>query len=312
MANVQVAKPKPETAKVTQTGPQSVSAVSVPSQSKAVSTVPELAKGAMQVNVGPEFVQAFSRAYDQETKALELQNAARQKQYDQLAKVTNAICIAAKADKQIDLARAFSSDKKDANLIGEQIRLALGILVPVIVDGKRRLELNPAIKKFYPSPKDDKNSDEYKRKDTLRTNIQHQLKKCTQAAAGILENNINLAYDEKAGTLRITGPKVSETFGSSDVLLNEKQRQGDTDLKIKPSFQKLSELGAIAHNAEVKKRNQQVVSQPASVGPVDKDTTMRSLCHSFLAGLNRYEGPIEAETRKQIEAVANAIKERLK
>lgn len=276
---------------------------------------------AMQVDIGPKVVALFDRSAQADATALDHIDRAKNLKYDAISTLTLAIINAAKADKGIDLSAAFSGDRKAMEKLNDQIGLAIGLKeIVTTVDGDKKVQrvvVAKSVAKYFPSAKDDKDSPEYKRKNTFRANFATQIKTCAQAAEGIIQTGVVVTMDNQAHTLKLSGPKVVEHFGQDNVLLNENasQKGDDAKLKVKPSFAELRALGGEKHDAEVKRgsntRGTQIsAAQPKT--PTDPDTALSSLCYSLIQGLGKYEGDLSAKVKDSLAMVMNAISARLK
>lgn len=266
--------------------------------------------GALSTSVGPMVVAGLAKSYHDEQKAASLMEGVKSKRYDLMAATTEAIVKAAKSDKTIDLTAAFADDKKAQERLNTQIGLALGIRAYVENDkGKPRLIYAKEVQKFFPSPKDTKGDPATVQKATLRSNFIHMLKKCAQAASAVVEMKLTMENDKTAGTLKLSGPGIVETFGAKEVLLNEKQTVPgvaggeSTQLKAKPSFTKLADMAAAAHGKERKRR----IQTTGTATPVDADTAMESLCSSLVSAISKAETPLSSRMQKALESARSAI-----
>jgi hypothetical protein len=278
---------------------------------KSKDLVVTLKAGALSTDVGPQVLASLARADADEEKAHAILQELAQKRYDAIASMTMAAVKAAKADDTINLGAVFRDDKKATGLLFKQIRLAMGIDEIVMVgSGDKAVakqQTSAACAKYFPSPKDNKDSPEYQRKNTFRSNFAHQLKKCIGAASGIVDEGIVAKQDKDSGTLMISGPKVQQVFGKAEVALNEKQGAGDDKLKVKPSFTALANIGAQAHGKVVEQRPQSGTSGKA----VDAETVVVSQCSELLKTINKLTTLNDAQ-RKALDTVANAISAKLK
>jgi hypothetical protein len=270
-----------------------------------------LKAGALSTDVGPRVLATLAKADADEEKAAALLSEVGAKRYDALAEMTMAVTKAAKHDDTINLGSSFKDDKKAANLLFKQIRLALGI-DEIVTVGKgdkavAKQQTAAGVSKYFPSPKDDKDGIEYKRKNTFRSNFSHQLKKCIQAAAGIIEENLTVKTNKEEGTLMISGPKVEQVFGKSEVILNEKQGEGEDKLKVKPSFTALANIGAQAHGKVIAQRAQTGTSGKA----VDADSVVLSQVAELLKTVNKISNVTEPQ-RKALESLVSTINTKLK
>jgi hypothetical protein len=274
---------------------------------------------AMQVEVGPKVIGMLDRALTDADKAFDYAEAAKSKKYDALANMTHGILNAAKADQNIDLSAAFSGDRKRMEKLNNQLGIALGYReVTTVADGDRQVQrvvLAKSVAKYFPSATENKDSPEYQRKNTFRSNFTTTVKQCAQAAEGLRQAGIKSEIDEKAGTLRISGPKVKEVFGQDNVLLNENASQMGKDkaLNVKPSFTAIRALGGDAHDAPVHRgSNTRGTTIGASAPkPTDPDTNVISLAHMLISAIGKLEGDVAAKVREGLQQVTNAIQARL-
>ena len=269
-----------------------------------------LNKNALSTDVGPMVLASLAKAEADDEKAAALKQEAGAKRYDALTNLTLACVKAAKADETINLAAIFGEDAKTKNLLFKQIRLATG-LEEIKAFGKGEQQVMKqvtaaSVEKYFPSKKDAKDSDEYRRKQTFRTNFTHQLTKSIQAACGIIDHKMEAKADKSSGTLLLTGPAVEKAFGTESVLLDEKQkvREGDKDvtLKVKPSFSAIANLGAQSHGKVTQQRSQ---SGNTST-PVDADTAVVSMCSEMVKLVNKLV-KVTDKQKKALESVVNAI-----
>jgi hypothetical protein len=293
-------------------------------QAKAQSESTDIVKvnpKAMQVEVGPKVIGMLDRALTDADKAFDYAESAKSKKYDALANMTMGIFNAAKADTNIDLSAAFSGDRKRMEKLNNQLGIALGYReVTTVADGDRQVQrvvLAKSVARYFPSATENKDSPEYQRKNTFRSNFTTTVKQCAQAAEGLRQANVKAEIDEKAGTLRISGPKVKEVFGQDNVLLNENASQfgkeKDKVLTAKPSFTAIRALGGDAHDAPVHRgTNTRGTTIGASAPkPTDPDTNMVSLAHMLIQGLGKLEGPVSDKVREALGQVVNAVQARL-
>lgn len=271
----------------------------------STAVIPTIKASAMSTDVGPMVISGLATAYDDESKGRELIAGAQAKQYTLLSTLTQGILKAAKADKNIVLGIASGTDPKKQSFLNDQIGIALGFKEVVTVGSgdkqKQRVAYASTVTKFFPMPSDDKNSPEYKRKATTRSNFLHMLKKCQQAAEGILMANMDAKMDKVSGTLLLSGPGVKKQFGVESVLLNEKQTVTDkkgveTKLTEKPSFTALAAKAKEAHGAPIHRGSN---TRGAGAQLSNPSEALSALCKSVTDMLARVKEPKKA----QIEAV---------
>lgn len=283
---------------------------------KPVKEIVTVKSGALSTDVGPMVLAGLDKSYKEEQKAQAILQEVEGKRYDLLAQTTQAIVKAVKADDSINLSAAFSGDPKAMNRLNDQIGLALGFreVTETAPDKNgqiiRRVAYAKAVTKYFPGPKDDKNSAETKRKATLRTNFLHLVKKCAQAAAGITANDLTLSVDKASGTLALSGPKIAETFGAEKVLLNEKKQVGEGEaavtLKEKPSFTAIAKMGAAAAGKTMQTR----VDSRASVSgsnATDPNVALQQICASLAKACEKIKGAPDDATKRSLSIALSAI-----
>lgn len=267
--------------------------------------------GALQVDVAPQILSTMDKAYKDEAKANEMLAQVASKRYDMLATLTSSILKAAKADDNIDLSVAFSADKNAMTTLNDQLGLALGFREITEVEAKdgsimRRIGPAKAMSKYFPTAKDAKGTAETKRKQSLRSNFLTMLKKCSQAAAGIMANDVKVTTDKETGTLQISGPAVEKQFGQPTVTLNEKQTVGEGEgavqLLKKPSFTAVAEMGAAAAGKVLEKRVDSRRSAATSPG-----VAVQNIAKSLVDACEKLKLPADDETKRALSIAMNAI-----
>lgn len=277
--------------------------------------VPTIKAGAISKDVGPMVIMGLAKAYEDEAKANALIDAVKAKRYDLLAATTQAIVKAAKADDSIDLSAAFKDNKKALNMMNAQIGLALGFReVETTGEGdkaKSRLVYAKSVSKYFPTAKDPKDAPATIQKATTRSNFMHMIKKCAMASHAIVLNDLDVKKDVKTGTLLISGPEITKTFGTESVLLDEKITVGEgetkTKLKKKPSFTALGEMAAASEGKVVAKRGQSGTSGTA----IDPGMAIQSICTSLLTTLPKIK-TLDPKTAESLKAARSAIDSALK
>lgn len=286
-------------------------------KAKPVKELVTVTSGALSLDVGPAVIAGLAKSYEQEQKANQIMQAVESKRYDLLSQTTAAIVKAAKADDSIDLSAAFSGDTKKMNVLNDQLGLALGFReVQEATDAGgnviKRIGTAKAVAKFFPGPSDAKDSEAYKRKNTLRTNWLHTVKKCAQAASGLIETKTEFVQDKATGTLQITGPEVKKTFGQETVLLNEKVTvgEGDTVVKLtkKPSFTAVADMGAKAAGKVLEKRKDSRVASNA----VDPAVAIQTIAKSLSEACGKLKLPADDATKRALSIALTAIDKVLK
>lgn len=279
----------------------------------AVKDVVTIKASAISADVGPNVLANLDKAYKDESKAQELMQLVDSKRYDSLTQLTAGILKAAQADNSIDLSVAFSGDNKKMNVLNDQLGLALGFrevtVLPATdkVEEIKRINYAKAVQKYFPGPKEDKNSVEYKRKATLRSNFLHMVKKCAQAASGMMATDTKVTVDKTAGTLQISGPAVKKTFGADTVLLNEKQTigEGESAVKLtqKPSFTAVAKMGAEAAGKVLTIRKDSRVASNA----VDPATAVQNIAKSLADACAKLKLPADDATKRSLSIAQSAI-----
>lgn len=282
-----------------------------PDPAKAIVT---LKAGALSRDVGLKVLSALAKADTDKAKAETMIIESTQKRRDALAMMTLALAKAAQADETINLAAVFRDDSKAKDLLFRQCRIALGIEeYRQVGKGDKQVMkcvLTKECEKFFPiKGKDNKDTEEGRAKETFRANFTAQLRKAIGAASGLNERGIKAKEDKETGTLLISGPEVEKTFGKSEVLLNEKLKDGETTLKVKPSFTELSRIGERAAGIN-KPRPPGTPSTPSPVA-VDPDTAVVSQCNVLTGTINKL-GDLTAKQREALESLASVIATKLK
>jgi len=200
------------------------------------------------------------------------------KRYEALAWITLVITRKAESDEAIDLEKAFDESKKGKNAFYDQLRVALG----VFEEGERG-------GRFVPTEA----SAEFFSNHTKRTNFASMLKKCAQAAAGLIDMNAEVVMDNRKGTLVISGSAVARQFGKSKVTLDERWQEGLTQ---KPSF---TAIGAVA----AEKRGKVAMRGSNTRGVravVSSDSDLEHHCRMLIQSLERCRGK---PSRRQVSAL---------
>lgn len=270
---------------------------------------------ALSTDVGPAVIAALSASVAREDKIKQEVHDLATKRYDMLAKLTNGIVKAAKNDDSIDLNAIFTPGAEKRKL-EQQVGLALGYLEvvepPKGSKSKAKIGTAKSVAKYFPSGRDQKDSVEYRRKQTFRQNFTHQVTKCIQSAAAIISEKMNAEID-KSGTLKLTGPAVEKHFGAPSVLLNEKQtvQNGNTaiQLKEKPSFTAIGRIAAekAGKVLTVRKDSRSTVAEPDTA-----ENAFVSLCDSLVKATNTlYNGSGLSEKQlaalRQVKSVVDTV-----
>lgn len=291
-------------------------------------------KSALSIDVGPAVIAELSKTNAQEQEMHRLGEEIKAKRYDLLAKTTQAIVKAAKADDTIDLSAPFSGDPKKMNALNDRLGLALGFREIVKTEADKngiqweKIVAAKAVAKYFPMAGEDKETAEYKKKDTLRGNFLSMLKKCAQAAAAIIERDIVTKYDAKQGTLVISGPEVKKAFGQDNIALDEKKTRGEGDNKVelnqKPSFAALAVMGAEDHGAPTSAgagnhRTTQISTAGAgaagtaakAAATMTADKAIIAIAKTFVATIERFKDKLTPEVTTALESVKNAVEVKL-
>ena len=277
---------------------------------------------AMQTDIGPRVINMLQGFQKEEEKIAKQVDALKAKRYDVLADLTMGIVNLAKNDDSIDLSDVFSGDQKKINRLNDRCGVALGWREIVTVNGKQTTVYASSVSKYFPigkkaGGKEDKESDAYKRKQTFSTNYMKQVKKAQMAAFGILETNTEMEKDD-SGTLLLSGPVITDRFGSESVLLNEKQtvQEGETaiQLKAKPSYTEIANIGAEKAGRTLTKRPDSRKEQAKEEPEVDAETAIVAMCDNLIKATNRLHNGdgIGDKAREALERVQNVIEEVLK
>lgn len=286
-----------------------------------VAIVP-LQKKALSVDVGPACLALLDKARVDNATAQELLKGVESSKFKIISTVTMAVIKAAKADKNINLAAVYSGDNKLMNELHNQLGLALGTRVlKEIKDGDTvmtRVVPSPAVADFFPSAGEKKDSPDYARKETLRSNWTTLVKRAAGAACGVIDKDIKAEMDKKAGTLMLSGPAIKTQFGADKVLLNENisQVSKDKPLKARPSFTAIRDMGALVHDAAPigGKSNTRTGGQgqtqdaPTIVNP---DVAFQSMAKQMAMALGKFDGPLTGKTKEAAEMLRNALQQKL-
>lgn len=286
-----------------------------------VAIVP-LAKSALSLDVGPSCLALLDKARADHATATELMKGVESSKFTIISKVTLAIVKAAKNDKNINLAAVYSGDNKLMNELQNQLGIVLGTrMLKEVKDGETsmtRVVPTPAVADFFPAAGEKKDTPEYARKDTLRSNWTTLVKRAAGAACGVIDKGMKAEMDKKSGTLMLSGPAVKTQFGADKVLLNENisQVSKDKPLKARPSFTAIRDMGAVLHDAAPigGKSNTRTGGQgqtTAAPKPVDPDVAFQSMASGVAMALGKFAGPLEGKTKEAAEMLLNALTAKL-
>jgi hypothetical protein len=286
--------------------------------SESVALVPKIKATALSKDVGPLVIRGLAEAHSAEAQAQAVLDTVEAKRYDLLSKLTMGIFKAAKADKSIDLSTSFLGKEgaQQSAYLNDQLGIALGFKeVQTINVGTpqeaKRVAWAKGVAELVLSTKEEKDTPEGKRKATIRSNFLHSLKKCAQVACSMLEDKVNGKYDEKAGTLLLSGPSIKAQFGQPSVLLNEKQTIGEGDKKVKltekPSFTAIAAKAGEKHGKPVHRGTNTRGNSRALANPT---AAMDDIAKSFISFVNKIDKPNEKQTAI-LQSVRDAIDAKL-
>jgi hypothetical protein len=276
---------------------------------ESAALVPVISAKAMSKDIGPLVLKQWAQMYDTEQEVEKVLMQVDAKRYDLLSHLTVGIVKAARNEKSIDLTVAFMDGPEGAKAMGhlnDQIGLALGFKeVQTINQGtpqeKKRVAWSKDVASIVLASPEEKGTPAGKRKETIRSNFGHALKKCIRTACGIIENKIDAKMDKKEGTLLLSGPAIKSQFGAPSVHLNEKQKVLDEEGKVvrelteRPSFTAIAAKAAEAHGAVVKRgsntRGKKIITNPTQA--------LADIAKSFISIVNKIGTPND----KQIEVL---------
>ena len=286
--------------------------------SKEVAVI-KLNQKALSTDIGEAIVKQFAEAYELDANIAVMKVKSENTKHLMLSQMTTAILKAANADDAVDLSLVFSGDQKKMNFLNDQLLIAMGVREQVNVakngkEPKLKVQYTDKVAGYFPSAKDDKDSDEYKRKNNMRSNFVAVLKRAAQSAYGMIEEGIEAKFDKKANTLQITGKAVKKHFGQESVLLNEKQTvtvgTGDKAQKVKlaakPSFSEIANIGAAHAGKTLQSRKEQGTSGKGT-NVTDADGALIAIAGEFHKALNLFKGVPSDKLRAELAKVGNAI-----
>lgn len=278
-------------------------------QSTAV--IPRVAKGALQKDIGPMVIAGFAKVNNDTEAATAMMQGARAKSYDLQSALTFAIFKAATADKNIDLTKVYAEDNKAKSYLNNQLGVALGFKEVVNVKGREVLTYAKAVQQFFPQQGVEKDSEEYKRASTFRTNWSHRLTQCIQVAAGIMAEGHVASIDKETKTLRLAGPGIKKQFGSDSVMLNEKQTQEnkkgeDVKLKEKPSFTAIAVKAGEKIAGKIVQRGGHGTNRGRVA--VDPAKAIAELAKGVVAAIEKLIAPYSEDTVNALRSMANAMR----
>ncbi len=238
-----------------------------------------LAANAMSADIGKKAMEDFGVAKQTDAAISEMtaENSARKGAT--LKALTLAFVKAATADKGVNLGHVQSDVDKEVSQLRQKLEVAVGIRVANRQpDGTDKVELAPWTSEFLPQPGENKESDEWRKKENFRTNFSAVFKKAMGAAHAIMLKGITASEDKKTGHLLISGKTVKERFGTDSVLLNEKREYKEGDRKVTlnkiPSFTELARISAESVGKTLQTR---VDSRAKTGGPVTEADIIKSV-----------------------------------
>lgn len=301
MAKKPVAK-APATAKSAKAGEEAELSTAIVAMPKA---------GALSRDVGIQALNYLSALATDEQMIDELREGKESNRGKAQVLLMMACHKAGLADKSINLTHAVTGNKSQKGILGNQIRLAIG-LMNTTEGGKPRLtaEANALLNAV---PGDDARA--LKRKESIRSNFSTMLTKSMRVALHAIENN--LIVSEENGYVRLTDSKksagtVAKHFGAASVLLNEDQNAPVLDkkgkptglvkpLKVKPSFTEIMREAGKAHGVAIVQR------KDSRVTSMDPAKHVIEVAGNLLKAINNLPAKVPEEVEKALEALRNAI-----
>ena len=159
-----------------------------------------------------------------------------------------------------------------------------------------------------------------------------QLKKCAQAAHGLIEQKIDAKLDTKSGTLMISGAAVKKHFGHERVLLDERQTVGTGDAAVLLLVRSracrlfLANIGAATQGVEPAAKGaggaQHRGAQSGTVGGTlavqatkvaevtgkeSLDAAIVTICKALRTALEKVQGAVSKNAAAALEETKNAI-----
>lgn len=270
---------------------------------------------ALSLDVGVAIIRDLAGTDEAMEKAQAMLANAKTKRYDLQSRLTLAIVKAASNETSINLAHAFNDDKKAQTLLNNQLGLALGFREQIMHKGKPVIQFVKEVYSYFPAPGEDRETVEYKKKQTTRTNFLHRLKQCCMAASAIISDKTKAEIDKDTGVLKLSGPAVKSQFGATSVLLNEKQTQPDAkgkDQKLteKPSFTAIAARAAEAHGKIVNRVSNTRGAGAGGFKGKTPDEVISAGCEAMIAALNKASNLAET-TLTKLRALVNACNAKL-
>lgn len=280
-----------------------------------IAVIPRLKDGALSLDVGPAAIAAMVKSDQDRGNIDKLNREIESRDFTALSMLTQGIVKAANADSQITLGAIFGEDKKAKEALYDQLMIAIGVKeVRITGEGAKAREtvvFASAVKPYFPMAGEDKDSAEYKQKNTYRTNFYHSFKKCIQAGVTIQERKIKTQFDKDSGTLRISGPAVKKHFGHDNVLLNGKDKfdvsvgrgKKEVTLNSKPSFTELGRTAASDHGKTVQTRS----DSRASVTSQTPEELVANVCKSLTSILSKLKLPLGEAVTKTLTSMRDNL-----
>lgn len=289
---------------------------------ETASAIVPLPKSALSTDVGPSCLKLLDKARADHATAQDLMKGVESSKFKVISAVTLAIIKAARADKNITLANIYSGDNKLKNELHNQLGIALGTrMLKEIKDGDTtmtRVVPTPAVADFFPAAGEKKDTPDYARKDTLRSNWTTLVGRAAGTACGVIDKGMKAEMDKKAGTLMLSGPAVKTQFGADKVLLNENisQVSKEKPLKARPSFTAIRDMGALVHNAapiggKSNTRTGGSGEKQEAPKPVNPDVAFQTMANQVAMALGKFDGPLEGKTKEAAEMLLNALTAKL-
>jgi len=280
-------------------------------------TIPKISAKAMSKDVGIALIRDLAATDSDMEKGKQMLAAAATKRYDLQSRLTLVIVKAAVNETSINLSHAFSDDKKAQGLLNNQLGVALGYReIAMLPNGKATVQYVKDVYPYFPAPGEDRDTVEYKKKQTTRTSFLHRLKQCCMVANGIIADKTKAEIDKESGVLRLTGPAVKKQFGASSVLLNEKQTVKDgkskteTKLTEKPSFTAIAARAAEAHGKVINRVSNTRGAGPGGFKGASPEKLVIAGADAMIAALSKIKDVTDAmkdKLRALVTACNNAL-----
>jgi hypothetical protein len=189
---------------------------------------------------------------------------------DTLAVLTAEIFKVAKRDG-INLDKAFDDKKAGQKAFNDQLRVALHICEERGTNGIRKIVYSKRSQRVFRSSNQDKKSEDYKRKEGLRSNFAHDLKLAAQVAAGLIDMNANITMGQENGTLVVFGRGVAKQLNVEPIILKPKQARGvDEKGTARMSYSEIAANAAKKRHATLRPR----VDSRRAVATLESETRL--------------------------------------